>query len=100
VTDKEVLINRGKLSGMTAGSELVVVRVVDTGIKDPDTGKSITRLIGSRYGPIEIPALRRRSEQRFVHRRGNAEVKVDSPATKLQLQQFLGFVVANRRKGG
>jgi curli biogenesis system outer membrane secretion channel CsgG len=43
VTGKEVLINKGKLSGMTAGSELTVVRVVDTGIKDPDTGKSITR---------------------------------------------------------
>ena len=35
VTGKEVLINKGKVSGMTAGLELTVVRVVDTGIKIP-----------------------------------------------------------------
>lgn len=43
VTGNEVLINKGKLSGMAAGLDLTVVRIVDTGIKDPDTGKSITR---------------------------------------------------------
>jgi hypothetical protein len=33
-----------------------------------------------------------------MHRRRNAEVQVDRPVTELQLQEFSGFVVGNRRK--
>lgn len=43
VADGEVLINKGKSAGLSAGLELTVARVVDTGVKDPDTGKNITR---------------------------------------------------------
>jgi hypothetical protein len=46
-------------------------------------------------GLIETPALGRRAEQGLVNRRGNIEVNVNRLATKLQLQQFSGFVVGN-----
>lgn len=38
-----VLANRGTNAGIKAGDKFSVVRVVDTGLKDPDTGKPVTR---------------------------------------------------------
>lgn len=37
------LINRGSSAGMKPGLVFTVVRVVDTGLKDPDTGKPVTK---------------------------------------------------------
>jgi curli biogenesis system outer membrane secretion channel CsgG len=37
------LINRGSSAGMKPGLVFSVVRVVDTGLKDPDTGKPVTK---------------------------------------------------------
>jgi curli biogenesis system outer membrane secretion channel CsgG len=38
-----VLINRGASAGIKTGSTFVVVRSVDTGLKDPDTGQPVIR---------------------------------------------------------
>jgi curli biogenesis system outer membrane secretion channel CsgG len=38
-----VLINRGTGAGIKEGQQLVVVRSVDTGLKDPDTGQPVVR---------------------------------------------------------
>jgi|HubBroStandDraft_2_1064218.scaffolds.fasta_scaffold103904_2 curli biogenesis system outer membrane secretion channel CsgG len=38
-----VLINRGANTGIKSGQQFVVVRLIDTGLKDPDTGQAITK---------------------------------------------------------
>jgi hypothetical protein len=38
-----VLINRGATAGVRVGEHFSVVRVVDTGLKDPDTGQPVSR---------------------------------------------------------
>src|ERR1700692_3705716 len=49
---------------------------------------------------IEVTALRWRGQQPLMHCCRNAEVMVDRPTTELYLQQFSGFVVADRRERG
>ena len=50
--------------------------------------------------PLKYRPFEGASSSASIHRRGNVEVKVDSPTTELQLQSFQVFVVANRRKRG
>jgi curli biogenesis system outer membrane secretion channel CsgG len=38
-----ILINRGSSAGIKVGQQFLIVRVVDTGLKDPDTGKPVSK---------------------------------------------------------
>jgi hypothetical protein len=73
---------------------LALGRNFRTGLPGLETGDSNKR-VPSPDGLVEVATLGGRAQQSLVHGCGNAEVVIDNPATKLQLQPILDAVISD-----